>query len=326
LAIEPTTPAEQRVRLHSRIALASEDTRQVPKLIEALLSTELSYVGVLRDSLAGGEGELTADLWSTLHDSSAPSAHRFRAALALATYATKSNQWSAADIHFVVQQLVVANPVDQPCLWEYLGPLADRLIPDLEQVFHDQQLPESHLIAAANALAVFARDESPRLVRLLAAATPAQYAILYPLVSNRADETGKAMLCQTVGGHPAETLSQADRVALGQRRAGAAISLLRLGEAEKSLGAFQIQEDPESLSQFVHRARARDVTANQLVRLLRLATDVHSRFAILLTLGDYPLAEVDPAQRDGLIMELVEAYRNDPSSAIHGATGWLLRK
>ena len=31
-------------------------------------------------------------------------------------------------------------------------------------------------------------------------------------------------------------------------------------------------------------------------------------------------------QRDGLIRELVEAYRSDPSSAIHGATAWLLRK
>ena len=43
-------------------------------------------------------------------------------------------------------------------------------------------------------------------------------------------------------------------------------------------------------------------------------------------MGDYPLAEIDAAQRDGLIKELVEAYRSDPSSAIHGATGWLLRK
>ena len=32
------------------------------------------------------------------------------------------------------------------------------------------------------------------------------------------------------------------------------------------------------------------------------------------------------SQRDGLIKELTEAYRSDPSSAIHGATGWLLRK
>ena len=125
---------------------------------------------------------------------------------------------------------------------------------------------------------------------------------------------------------PTDELTEAQRVALGQRRAGAAISLLRLGEVEKSHGAFQIQDDPESLTQFVHRCRDRGVTANELVQSLRSATDVHSRFALLLALGDYPLAEIDAAQRDGLIQELTEAYGSDPSSAIHGATGWLLRK
>jgi hypothetical protein len=113
---------------------------------------------------------------------------------------------------------------------------------------------------------------------------------------------------------------------LGQRRAGAAISLLRLGEVERSHGAFQIQNDPESLTQFVHRCRARGVTAKELVESLRSATDVHSRFVLLLALGDYPLAAIDPAQRDGLIQQLTESYRGDPSSAIYGATGWLLRK
>ncbi len=121
-------------------------------------------------------------------------------------------------------------------------------------------------------------------------------------------------------------LSETDRVALGQRRAGAAISLLRLGEVAKSQGAFEIQDDPESLTQFVHRCRERGVRAKELVNSLHQATDVHSRFALLLALGDYPLAEIDTAQRDTLVQELTESYRSDPSSAIHGATGWLLRK
>ena len=113
---------------------------------------------------------------------------------------------------------------------------------------------------------------------------------------------------------------------MGPARAGAAISLLRLGEVETSHGAFQIQDDPESLTQFVHRCRDRGVTANELVQSLRSASDVHSRFALLLALGDYPLAEIDASVRDGLIRELADAYRGDPSSAIHGAAGWLLRK
>ena len=67
---------------------------------------------------------------------------------------------------------------------------------------------------------------------------------------------------------PQTTCPRQDRVALGQQRAGAAISLLRLGEVEKSHGAFQIQDDPESLTQFVHRCRDRGVTAKELVNSL----------------------------------------------------------
>ena len=38
------------------------------------------------------------------------------------------------------------------------------------------------------------------------------------------------------------------------------------------------------------------------------------------------MIEIEVSQRDGLIKGLTDAYRSDPSSAIHGATGWLLRK
>ena len=43
-----------------------------------------------------------------------------RAGLALATYATNSNQWTPADKTFLAAQLVAANPEHQPRLREYL--------------------------------------------------------------------------------------------------------------------------------------------------------------------------------------------------------------
>ncbi len=197
---------------------------------------------------------------------------------------------------------------------------------ELEQLFADEELPESQQIGAANALATFARSDRPRLARLLSTATAAQYEILYPLLSNRPNRTVKDMLEGIVLEQPSGDLSERDRLALGQRRAGAAISLLRLGEAERSFGVFAIRDDSESLTQFVHRCRVRGVTAKQLIQSLHKASDVYDRFGLLLALGDYPLMEIDLSQRDSLVLELIEAYRGDPSSAIHGAAGWLLRK
>ena len=170
-----------------------------------------------------------------------------------------TEQWMHEDFALLAGQLVKENPIHQPQLWTHLMPLSAKLIPDLETLFANLELPETQQINAANALAVFAREDGPRLAHLLTTATAAQYEILYPLVSGWPDGTAKAVLADVVVDKPSANLSQTERVALGQRRAGAAISLLRLGEVAKSQGTFEIQDDPESLTQFVHRCRERGV-------------------------------------------------------------------
>jgi serine/threonine protein kinase/formylglycine-generating enzyme required for sulfatase activity len=322
----PQDDAQRKGQLHARLAQSALTGTYDPELLTALYESGIPYLGVVRDALQPHSDQLATALWDTLHNAGDSAGKRFRAGLALATYATASEHWSAADYALLAGQLVKENPIHQPQLWHSLQPLAPRLIPDLERLFANQQLPESQQIGAANALAVFGRDDGPRLARLLTTATAAQYEILYPLVSGWPDGTAKAVLGDIVVKQPTDDLPQPDRVARGRQRAGAAISLLRLGEVAKSHGAFQIQDDPESLTQFVHRCRDRGVTAQELVRSLQQASDVHSRFALLLTLGDYSLADIDVAERDGLIGDLTEAYQSDPSSAIHGASGWLLRK
>ena len=48
-----------------------------------------------------------------------------------------------------------------------------------------------------------------------------------------------------------------ERVPYGQRRANAAVTLLRLGEREKALPVFEVTDDPEALTQFIFRCRPR---------------------------------------------------------------------
>ena len=266
-----------REQLHARLAYARLTGTYDPELLTGLYECSIPYLGVVRDVLQPHSDQLATSLWDTLHDAGEPAGQRFRAGFALATYATDSAEWSAEDYSLLAGQLVKENPIHQPQLWQGLQPLAQQLIPELEKLFANQELPESQQIGAANALAVFASDDGPRLARLLTTATSAQYEILYPLVSRWSDGTAKAVLGDIVVEQPTDNLSEKDRVALGQRRAGAAISLLRLGEVERSHGAFQIRDDPESLTQFVHRCRARGVTAKELVENLRSATDVHGR-------------------------------------------------
>jgi formylglycine-generating enzyme required for sulfatase activity len=51
----------------------------------------------------------------------------------------------------------------------------------------------------------------------------------------------------------------------------------------------------------------------------------HARYPLLLALGEYAPTDIPPARREALVQQLADWYANDPSSGIHGASGWLLR-
>ena len=81
--------------------------------------------------------------------------------------------------------------------------------------------------AAFDTLADFAADRPALLARLACEATPEQYRILYPLLADEGQAAEvRGTLAQTVREQPGEGLSEAERVQLGSRRAGAAITLV----------------------------------------------------------------------------------------------------
>ncbi|HEV3022569.1 MAG TPA: formylglycine-generating enzyme family protein, partial [Pirellulales bacterium] len=280
-------------------------------------------------------------------------ARRFRAGLALAGYSALSEQWTTADCTFLAEQLLAANPEHQPRLREYLRPLYDRLLVDLERIFANPMATESQQLSAANALAEFAAKDAVRLARLLSAATPGQYEILYPLVAEPRDVAARQFLYALVREVPAADLAPIERVAFGQRRAGAAITLLRQGERDSILDVLRVDfggglrgdpggglrgGDPESLTQFVHRCRQRGILPAQLLDCVHRADALRQTksgaarrvddgvlYALLLALGEFELTDLPGSQRDAVVEQLANWYADEPSSAIHGATGWLLR-
>ncbi len=54
--------------------------------------------------------------------------------------------------------------------------------------------------------------------------------------------------------------------------------------------------------------------------------NARARFALLLALGEYSLDEIPTSQREQLLADVADWYAHDPSSAVHGATRWLLRQ
>ena len=123
------------------------------------------------------------------------------------------------------------------------------------------------------------------------------------------------------------------RIPYGQRRANAAVTLLRLGEREKVLPVFEMTDDPEALTQFMFRCRPRGVAVDALLDCLQRVSVApkdrypkNTRYALLLALGEFSLEEIPESRRVALLEQLAGWYQHDPSSGVHGTAGWLLRQ
>ena len=54
--------------------------------------------------------------------------------------------------------------------------------------------------------------------------------------------------------------------------------------------------------------------------------ETSKRRALILALGRYNLDGLSPGEREPLVEQLLELYRNDPDAGIHGAAEWTLRR
>ena len=340
LSRQAETNSDWRGQRHARMALLAieQDESQIAVLQKDLLTAEPATIGLLCRVLKPHAFQIEDDLWQTLHDPTARVDRRFRAGLALSEYAPQNTRWTSEDYRFLAQQLVGANPEHQLRLRQYLRSVSHELLSNLEVLFSDPELTESHRLSAANALADFAGNDSRRMVRLLTLATPDQHQVLYPLFYKSPNTEGRKEMEKVVAEQSSATMSHTHRISLGQRRAVAAITLLRLGVRDGIFPALRVGNDPESLTQFIHRCRNYGVRPHELLERVRAVDKLRQAktgtarqqedrvlYALLLALGDYSLADLSEADRKPLIEQLASWYAQDPSSAIHGASGWLLR-
>lgn len=328
------TAQEEVERMHARLALVQSDNSHVAWLLDSLLAATPKYVGVLRDALRPHARDVLPTLWKELQNKDVDSDRRFRAGISLALFAPDAQKWRDDDFRFVCDHLLSENPRDQPDWLRLLTPVSDRCLPRLEEWFARSDATETQQLGAANAIHEFARNDQERIARLLTIATAKQYEILFELVSENPNPRVTSDLARLAEEHPPDDMGFAERVEFGKRRAGAGITLVRLGQREKVLPTFAFNDDPEALTQFIHRSKERGVRAVELLALLRIVpssslkpkAESQTRHALLLALGEYSLDNIPASQRDQLLADLADWYAHDPSSGVHGAAGWLLRQ
>lgn len=333
---DTTSVAAMRANLHARIALVAKDPVHVPSLLEESLSGNVAYLLPIRTALSPYASRVLPELTALMKLKKDPQ-RSFRAAVMLAGFVSEEevDAWQDDDVTLVAEQLVSSDSENQQVLRAALRPLKSILIPKIRGIFSDTGRSEPQRLSAANALVDFDAEDMHALAMLLADANPEQFHVVYPVMSEHRSDRIMEDLGRIVSTPPPDTLGAKERVQFGQRRANAAVTMLRLGDRRKLFSVFDVSKDPESLYQFIFRCRQRAVTVQSLLECLDSVdpeanvegwnAPPGSRYALLLALGEFRFDEIPAEKQQSLLKKLEQWYATDPSSGVHGAAGWLLR-
>ena len=142
-------------------------------------------------------------------------------------------------------------------------------------------------------------------------------------------------------------ITEETRDQLAKRQARAAIALLRMGKAaevmpllchsaDPRLRSFivnwlkPLEADPRTIATELNRlpvtAKPTPAQGQQFMDAVLFHPETSMRRALILALGTYGTEGLSPGEREPLISKLLDLYRNDPDSGIHGAAAWTLRQ
>jgi len=314
-------------QLRARLGLLPVDAGEVPYLYGRLLDAKKPQeVAVLRDALQAHRGELVQPLWKVaLRPDKGNEAQRLRAACALAAYDADNPHWAALG-EPVVQQLVTVDFVDLGSWLEGFRRVRARLLAPLAKVFRDrQETRATERILASNILADFAAGQPQLLTELLMDADERQFAILFPMVREQAQD-GLPLLSGMVDRKLPPEATEEDREKLAKRQANAAVALVRMNEPAKVWPLLKHSPDPRVRSYLIDRLGPLGADKAAIVQKLGEEADVTSRRALLLSLGAFGNEAWSPQEKKVLVEFLRKTYGTEPDPGLHAAAGWLLRQ
>jgi serine/threonine protein kinase/formylglycine-generating enzyme required for sulfatase activity len=292
-----TAPDDSKGHLHASLALAPVDDRQVDYLYERLLKAQPHEVTIIREALQAHKEELIDRLWTVLEDRAGDQDQRFRAACALARYAPDDSRWEKVSGD-VAARLVTESPFVMAQWAHALRPARRFLLTPLASFLEDEQRDGAERGCIAKVYGNFAEGEADAVARL------------------------EERLTQQSGPDASPDV----RVALAKRQASIGAALLVMGRGEKAWPLLKHGPDPTARSFLIERLGAWGIDPRMLASQLQEEQEVSVRRAILLSLGEFGLDRLPPAERGKLIPQLVQLFRNDPDPGIHAAAELLLRR
>jgi eukaryotic-like serine/threonine-protein kinase len=222
--------------------------------------------------------------------------------------------------------LVSVNPVFLGSWSEEFRPVKARLLGPLSDVFREQQ-PErtAERTLATNLLADYAADQPQVLADLVMDADEKQFAIIFTKLKERGED-GLSLLQGEVDKNPLPDGPEDAKEKLAKRQANAAVALLKMDQPARVWPLLKHSPDPRARTYLIHILAPLGADAMTVVRRLDKEADISIRRALILCLGEFDTTQLPAAERKPLIAKLLDLFRNEPDSGLHGAVEWLLRQ
>jgi formylglycine-generating enzyme required for sulfatase activity/serine/threonine protein kinase len=316
------TPA-QRLRLG--LALADDGEVRAKLVTLARTAADPQEVLLVRDALLPFAAEVRPLLWEQVKEPSTPPGERFRLLVILASLDPDGTDWPA-QAAATVEQFLAANPLHLGSWKSALEPVHRALLPPLGQAFRAGRDSDRGLLVAT-ILADYSAELPDNLIALLLDADERQYTELLPKLKAQR-EAVLPLLHRELERTAPETAPDAEKDALAERQANAAVSLLHLDDAGRAWPLLRHSADPSRRTYLLHKLASHGIGAAAVVRRLESqpAPEVSERRALLLALGEYPPASLAPEDREQLVQRLLGDYREEGDAGLHGAVEWLLGK
>ena len=320
-------PATDRTRLYARIALLPDDPAQVNVLADRMIASDAPapVFLTLRTALAPYRDQLLDDLWSGARNGRLPEATRFRAAIALAEFdpppgSSPHAAWPeiAGPTADALVRAVDESPADYASLVRAVWPIRSALLPRLSTRYLDPD-DESRRSLFARLLADLERDNPAILAKVLLNADPDGFAKVLPHLENHLATV--IPILRDAAKPPSTPPNEAEALGVAQRRARAAIALLRLGDAQSTWAAFRFDPDPNTRTFLIHRADRYGVPLAAILDRLRVEPDAATLRGLLLAAGRHSELR---ASAD-LAREVATPFLTHPDPGVLGAAEWLVK-
>ena len=282
-------------RNHIRLALLPTDPSQVSELFEQLMQAPPEEFGVIREGLAPYRTNLMPLLDRELDEINPSRQRQFRAACTLADFAPK--RCAMGSSRKGCDRIAgIGKRVSHSLLASALHPVADQLFLPLVEMMQRDDLSSDRrqIISAIYQEYARTRPEGLQVVE-------SQFEQQQRRVDGRRDNGAKG-------------------------RAGIAALLAALGRGDRVWPLLQHSTDPTVRSYLIELLPESGVSFHEIERALELERDVSVRRGLILTLGQFELGRVVPADQSRVTRRLLDWFECDPDSGIHGACDWLLRR